>query len=280
MKTGAYHRLAINEVEHWYYRARAQAIETLIRRFVLPSHDHPEILDVGCGTGGTSARLAQFGNLTGIEPSPVAIELLRARYPSLDILPGTIEDLPSLVPADRFDLVTVLGVLYHRRVNDPNVALKNIAATLHDDGWILWSDCVYPCLARSHDDIVESGRRFHPQQMHRMLRAAGFNIVFSSHFLGWGFPFAWGMAAVHRFAKAIGLSRSADQRESVDDRSPPALLNDVLRRLTFWEWRAGLWGLKVPLGVSRLILARKIPDIPESVRIKDRSMRTQMAGMR
>jgi SAM-dependent methyltransferase len=261
--------MAVNEVEHWYYRARIQAIETLIRRYVLSDCDDFDILDVGCGTGGTSAHLSKLGNVTGLEPSTIALDLLRNRYPSLEAIRGTIDDLPALFPEKRFHLVTVLGVLNHRRVIDAQDALQKVAAVLHDDGWIIWGDCVYPCLARSHDEAVECERRFYPNQMHRMLGLSQFNVVFSSHFLGWGFPVALGMAAAHRLAKAAGLVRRQQSEDSVDDHAPVAPLNYLLHRLTYWEWLAGLWGFKAPLGVSRLILARKCATSSESMQSID-----------
>lgn len=260
MKSEAYDRMAKSEVEHWYYVSRSLAIETLIRRYVLPVCHRPEILDVGCGTGGTSARLANWGSVVGLEPSPVAIKSLQNRYPSLEVVQGTIEDLPSRIAHTRFDLVTILGVLYHRGVPDPRAALERLAAQIQDGGWILWGDCVYPCLSRPHDELVEAGRRFYPAQMHDMLRTTGFEIVHSSHFLGWGFPIAFTMATLHRLAKMMGWTRAEQVRRSADDRPLPGMLNGALTRLTYWEWRIGLWGPKAPVGVSRLVLARRKPN--------------------
>src|SRR5262245_52056472 len=197
MKASAYASMAAQENGHWYYQARRQAIESLLRAYVLPDCPRPRILDIGCGTGGTTARLADFGPVVGIEPSSLAIGLLKQRYPEFDVIQGSIDELTSLVPAAGFDLVSLLGVLCHRGVDDPLVALRDVASVMSDGGWILWGDCVYPCLARGHDEVVESVRRFYPQQMHDMLSDTGFQVHFSSHFLGWGFPVALGMGALH-----------------------------------------------------------------------------------
>jgi SAM-dependent methyltransferase len=259
MKAEAYGQMAEQERGNWYYRARALAIETLIRRFVRPDNARRElrILDVGCGTGGTTIRLASFGPVLGIEPSANALEILKANYPSLAVQQGRVQDLPRLLPRAEFDLVTVLGVLYHRQVADPQAALVAIRRVVRDEGWILWNECVYPCLARGHDELVEGGRRFYPAEMHRLLREAGFDVVFSSHFLGWGFPVAWLLAAGHRLRRRFGLNAVGGKCPSAgDDRPLPSWLNALLYRGTYQEWRASLWGLKVPCGVSRLILAR------------------------
>jgi hypothetical protein len=221
--------------------------------------------------------LAELGGVTGLEPSAIALQALKNKYPWMEVVQGSVDALPTLVPHGHFDLVTVLGVLCHRGVVDPLAALRGIAEAIQDRGWILWGDCVYPCLARPHDEFVEAARRFYPSQMHELLRASGFEVVFSSHFLGWGFPVAWGLAVWHRLTTAVGRGGPADPAGAVDDRPLPQLVNEALASLTYWEWRASLWGLKTPLGVSRLVLARKSAGPPaaaaeESDRVHARTM--------
>ena len=278
MNTSAYYQMADCEQEHWFYLARFRAIEFLLNRYVIPDCQSPHILDVGCGTGGTSVRLARLGTLLGLEPSPLAVRLLRERFPSLQVLQGTVDELPSLVPAASFDLATALGVLCHRGVQVPEAAISNIASRLRTGGWFVWGDCVYPCLARRHDDVVHSARRFYPRQMHEMLERNGFTIIYSSHFLGWGFPIAMGLAALHGLKKAVGLDREIDVSETADSRLPPRILNQVLSGLTFWEWRVGLCGFKAPVGVSRLVLARKAVAAP-AARKSECSESNQMASV-
>ena len=75
MKSQAYVTLAANEEQGWYYEARRRAVASLIERFIRKQQPQPEplqILDIGCGTGGTSAALRAFGAVTGIENVAVA----------------------------------------------------------------------------------------------------------------------------------------------------------------------------------------------------------------
>jgi SAM-dependent methyltransferase len=217
--------------------------------------------DVGCGTGGTTVVLGTFGPVVGVEPSACALEYLRASFPKLPVVQGSVGELSSLIAPASMDLVSVLGVLYHRDVANPLDALRQIAGTLRDGGWLLWGDCLYPCLRRGHDELVETGRRFYPSEMHRLLRMAGFEVVSSSHFLAWGFPLALMMAAAYRFGGFFGRQTESDRRvASIDERPLPGWLNTALGGWTYWEWHASLWGLKMPVGVSRLVLARKLPQ--------------------
>jgi len=254
----AYRSMAREETRNWYYRARGRAIRKLLDRYVCPEIAKPTILDVGCGTGGTTALLAEYGDVTGVEPSELAIELCRESYPQLRVIRGSVQDLRELVPAGSFDLATVLGVLCHRDVPDPRSGLESLGRCLKPHGWLIWGDCVYPCLAREHDEFVGAQRRFTPRQMHRLLSEAGFRVVHSAHMLGWAFPLALGLAAGHRLRRRFG--RSAEfvaERQSTDDRPLPAPVNAALEAITYGEWRLSFCGLKAPVGVSRLILARR-----------------------
>ncbi len=182
MQPNAYRALAQSEQQGWYYQARARAVATLVREFI-PHSVELKILDVGCGTGGTSHAFEKLGRVTGLEPNELAIDLLRARYPDLLAICGTVEQIPDLFAPASFDLATIMGVLYHANVVEPVVALRNIRQSLKPSGWIVWNEAAYPFLKRQHDDFVQTGRRFYPHQMHRALEEAGFEVLFGSHLL-------------------------------------------------------------------------------------------------
>lgn len=271
MHPQAYATLATMEPVGWYYQARARCLARLIGRFVAPDGGKLDILDVGCGTGGTSTSLGRFGHVTGLEPSPMAIALLKARYPHLDVVPGGVADIDALLAPASFDLATIMGVLYHRDVADPAGALRQVNRVLRPDGWIVWNEAVYPILARAHDELVQAGRRFHPRAMRTLLEAEGFRVRFGSHLLGWGFPFGLALAMMHRAKRWVLRGRRDDDPgcddascddascddASRDDRPLPRLLNALLRELTYFEWACSLAHLKVPCGVSYLVIAQK-----------------------
>jgi SAM-dependent methyltransferase len=258
MHPRAYTSLAALEDVGWYYQARARCLVRLIERYVAVGQGPLRILDVGCGTGGTTQTLCQFGKVTGLEPSPRAIELLRARHPDLAVIQGTVDELAGLVRPASFDLATVMGVLYHQQVADPAAALSQIHSSLAPSGWLVWNEGVYPWLAREHDAFVEAGRRFRPGQMRRLLQAAGFRVRFGSHLLGWAFPIALSLGLLHRAKRRLRRERAFDDHVS-DDRPLPAALNAVLREVTYCEWACALRRLKLPWGVSYLVIAQKVP---------------------
>jgi SAM-dependent methyltransferase len=268
MQPNAYRALAQNEPQGWYYHARVRAVKTLVRKF-LPRASGLEILDVGCGTGGTSHALEELGCVTGLEPSALAVEILHANYPHLRVVPGSVDDVPELFNKQSFDLATIMGVLYHVNVIDPVVSLANIRQAIKPGGWIVWNEAVYPWLARQHDDFVHAGRRFYPRQMHRMLAQAGFEVRFGSHLLAWAFPVAAGLAIANRarqfLSSVLPLKPAADP---ADDRHLPTCLNWALGQLTYAEWYAALKMAKLPFGVSYLVIAQNASptiDRPASI---------------
>ncbi len=262
MKSQAYVTLAANEEHGWYYEARRRAVASLIERFVLTErsqHEPLQILDVGCGTGGTSAALRPFGAVTGIEPSPLARKLLAERYPDLSVLAGGVDDLDTLVRGGSFDLSTIMGVLYSRHVRDPGAALACVQRSLRPGGYLIWNEAAYPFLHRQHDDFVETARRFYPSQMRSLLAQHGFEVLDGSHLLGWAFPIAAALSAAFRLrCRLWGAPPQEEEQPSTDDQPLPRWLNGLLMRLTYAEWRVGHSTIKCPLGVSYLVMARKV----------------------
>ena len=71
------------------------------------------LLDLGCGDGALAARAAERGALvTGIDPSPTALERARAAHPGISwALPEADGRLP--LRDSTFDVVTCVHVLEH-----------------------------------------------------------------------------------------------------------------------------------------------------------------------
>src|SRR5262245_47064555 len=91
----------------WWYRALHARTLAAARRW-LPCGGRPAILDAGCGTGGMARQLAELGEVTALDYSPVALEFAaRRELPRLGC--ASVERLPFR--SGSFDLVTSLDVL-------------------------------------------------------------------------------------------------------------------------------------------------------------------------
>ena len=72
-------RKTLNE---WTAR-RAEVMLDIIRSLRL---ERPKFLDLGCGRGWFTARLAELGEATGVDLSPEAIAAARSEYPGIEFL--------------------------------------------------------------------------------------------------------------------------------------------------------------------------------------------------
>jgi 2-polyprenyl-3-methyl-5-hydroxy-6-metoxy-1,4-benzoquinol methylase len=112
--------------------ARWEAILALVRSLALPS---PRILDLGCGRGWFTDRLAQFGEATGFDLSDEAIAAARAEFPHVQFIAGNVYDAP--LPAECFDLVVSQEVVAH--VEDQSGYVDRAADVLKPGGYLIIS---------------------------------------------------------------------------------------------------------------------------------------------
>ncbi len=256
MEPHVYKRLVEMEQTGWYYVARRDAIKDLVVRFIAPESRQLKILDVGCGTGGNTNFLANFGDVTGLEPSNLAIRLLMERYPHLKVVKGSAEEIPAKFQGQTFDLCTILGVLYHRGVSDPARVIRDVSAALKDGGWLIWSESVYPFLTRQLDEETHGARRFYPGQMCSFLTESGFKIRFKAHLVSWGFPISLALAFLYRSRKDSNIKRD-NEDEAPEMKIQNSYINSLLYAIARLEWKLSLNIYPPPFGVSYLILAQK-----------------------
>jgi SAM-dependent methyltransferase len=109
--------------------AVAWVLDTLAR-----APEHPRILDLGCGDGRIAGRIAATGgDVTGIDPSGVALERARAEHPNLRFeLPAGDGSLPF--DAASFEVVACLNVLEH--VADTQRLMSEARRVLAPGGWL------------------------------------------------------------------------------------------------------------------------------------------------
>jgi ubiquinone/menaquinone biosynthesis C-methylase UbiE len=94
-------------------RAEAMAGETGIPDWVrerLPEVAGKHVLHLQCGTGDSTAELAELGALaTGLDISGEALEVARERVPTAAFIQGDVQALPTELRRGRFDLVYTGG---------------------------------------------------------------------------------------------------------------------------------------------------------------------------
>lgn len=102
-----------------------------------------DILDVGCGRGGTIATIKEFfsaATLTGVDLSPHAVKLCQSKhiFPNVRFMEGDAENLPF--PDESFDVVTnIESALCYP---DVFAFYKQVARVLRPGGYFLYADII------------------------------------------------------------------------------------------------------------------------------------------
>lgn len=177
MEKSEYPRIFANEANHFWYRANREFSLDLIDRYChLPAKS--QILDAGCGAGGTTVALKKYGHVTGVDAHSQALKFSK-KYPIDHLIKADVNKLPFV--KNSFDLVTSFDVLYHKDVN-PTKALAETFRVLKNNGWTLIRVPAFRFLRGRHDLVVQTGRRFTAEQLVKLIKLAGFSIKYLSYF--------------------------------------------------------------------------------------------------
>lgn len=110
---------------------RKYFVEPHILRFAaFKSWKGKSVLEIGCGIGTDAVRFAINGSkYTGIDISPVSVELARQRFELLHLegtfLVANAEELSDIVPPQKFDLIYSFGAIHH--TPDPKAIVDGVA---------------------------------------------------------------------------------------------------------------------------------------------------------
>ncbi len=239
---GLFREMLAVEDRHWWFSGLWRLVERSLARATPPNRP-ARVLDAGCGTGGIIARLRRDRPewiITGVDASPVALDLARARRAG-DLACARIERLPFA--DDTFDVVTCLDVLYVEGVDDRH-AVVEILRVLRPGGLALVNVPAFDWLRGAHDVACATRHRYTVREVDALLRAAGFAVDRVSY---------WNAALLPALVMWRLVTRGGTQS---DLRPVPAPLNALLSRLVRGEARVALaWGL--PFGSSVFAVAEK-----------------------
>jgi SAM-dependent methyltransferase len=243
MEAQVYQRMAELDASHWWFVARRQILDSIIRRIVRPPRG-AQILEIGCGTGHNLEMLSQFGRVSATELDTEARALATKRL-GRAVQAAALPDL-SAYSESAFDLIALLDVLEH--VADDRSALDAIWTRLKPGGKLILTVPANPWMWSAHDTAHHHHRRYRRAQLGRLATDCDYQIELLGPFNTILFPL---IAAARVASKVMG-------RDGADDSMPPTALNKLLRSLFAVE--AGLIG-RVPMlfGVSLVAVLRR-PD--------------------
>ena len=237
MEPEAYLDMAAVEARHWWFAGRRRILGAVIGSLRLPAN--ARILELGSGTGGNFALLAQFGSVTAVEMNETAREISMARGGGAAVHHGM---LPDNLPFDghEFDLVCLFDVLEH--VEQDEAALREIRALLAPGGRALITVPAHPSLFGPHDAALHHKRRYSRAQFQARLRAAGLRVQKLSYMNMALAPLAFAMRWLERLRGATQASGTS---------IPPGPLNALFTQI-FGAEALVLPRANLPFGLSLL----------------------------
>ena len=196
-----------------------------------------EILDIGCGDGLFFDRLAEFGNVEGVEPSAGLVSDSNPHRHRIHIGPFDA----SFQPRKRYSLILMLDVLEH--LEDPVSALEHALDLLSPGGAAIITVPAFMSLWTNHDVLNHHLTRYTKGRFRQIAGQAGFVISVERYFFHWTCPIKLAAHGVEN------ICRQEPKPPSV----PAALVNATL----YWLSRAEqetLTRLPMPFGSSLMIV--------------------------
>ena len=220
---------------HWWWRAREEAVLEVMRRR-LPQNRPLRILDVGCGDGLFFDRLAEFGEVDGVESEESLVNPAGPHRSRIQTVPFD----RRLQPARLYSLVLMLDVLEH--LDDPAGALRHAHSLLVPGGALLVTVPAFRVLWTNHDTINHHRARYRRRTLRPLLERAGFVVLEERYWYQWTFAAKLGIRCAEKIL----------HRRPVIPRVPPDWLNKLLYWMSRTEQKT-LGALGTPFGSTLMV---------------------------
>lgn len=210
---------AAMEDGHWWFLARRDILEAMLaecsRRGATGS-----VIDVGCGTGGNTARFAQTHLAVGVEPSAEAVRLARERFPSLLFVEGLAPDAVT-EQAAAADVFVLSDVLEH--VKEDRQLVEQLVGAAKVGAFFIITVPANEKLWTEHDVSHGHFRRYSLDSFTQLWRGIGVETMLLSYFNSRLLPLVY---LVRKWERWTGR---ATGEPGTDLRLPQPRVNSILR---------------------------------------------------
>lgn len=238
------------EERHWWFVALHELVVRCVSREAA-RQGSLAMLDAGCGTGRLCRLLQSFGEVSGCDIAPAALDFCRQR--DIEVFAADLNhaDLGTA----RYDVITSIDVLYHQAIRDDAPVLAAMHRALKPGGVLILNLVAFEFLRSTHDLAVHTRERYSRGLLLGRLHRAGFAVDTATYRLAPLFPV---IALIRLGKRLLHRDRGGNSEVSSDVTMPPLWLNRLLLELLRLENRL-VGRLSIPFGTSLFVVARKPP---------------------
>lgn len=240
----AHDALDLQQERSFWFRERNALILDLLAQYFPRTQT---VLEAGCGTGFVLSGIRAAYPAMRCVGGELFLSGLRAAKRRLGSQVLLLQMDARRIPfREEFDIVAAFDVLEH--IEDDRAALAEIFRAVKPGGGILLSVPQHPFLWSRADEIACHKRRYRRSELAAKARDAGFDVLFQTSFVSTLLP----AFILQRLLEALNRNTA-----SGTGLTPPAPINALLGAALAAERFLIRHGLRLPVGSSRFIVARR-----------------------
>ncbi|HHT9158607.1 MAG TPA: class I SAM-dependent methyltransferase [Candidatus Brocadiaceae bacterium] len=229
---------------YWWFLGRRRILRNLIRKFFKGTRQSIA-LDVGCGTGIILNDLQEYAIPVGIDPSKIALDFTKRRGHK-NLFCGDVCRLP--LKSETFDLIIIMGVLYHKGVESDEAAIRELYRVLKKGGVVIIDEAAYNYLQSKHNLAVGGIRRYTRSQLVNKCKKCNLEILKSSY---------WNVLMLPLYYLIVKLENHPFTKKKYSKLIKlPNFINNILKTYLYAEAFL-LKYVNFPIGPSIVVVAKK-----------------------
>ncbi|MDR2709378.1 MAG: class I SAM-dependent methyltransferase [Elusimicrobiota bacterium] len=248
-----------DEAGSFWYKVREDICLALMKKYFVTDRqtdrqtDAPLISDIGGGNGVLAKELSASGfNMLLMEPSEIACRNAQ-KLGIKNIVCASIND--EDFNDNSFGDCLLLDVIEH--IKDDDYFLKILNKKMQAGKFIIISAPAFECLTSSHDKLLGHFRRYNTKTLCEKLSNNGFKCIKAGYFFSYLF---FAVLLVFGLGEKIGFLKNETLAEDGAHRGHTS--NKVISLLAKFVGKIEMFcllkGIKIPVGSSLVVLAKKI----------------------
>ena len=234
------------EASNFWFKSRNKVIIWALKKYCATFQT---FLEIGCGTGYVLSGIAQTftkANLQGSEIFAEGLGFAASRLPSINLMQMDARNIPF---QEEFDVIGAFDVLEH--IKEDSLVLSQVNAALKTQGHLVITVPQHKWLWSAIDEYACHERRYTKAEIHQKIETAGFQVVRSTSFVTTLLP-----AMI--VSRMLQKEKTNEKFDAAAELKIPKLLNYLFYQFLQIELAFIRLGINLPIGGSRLVIARKL----------------------